>query len=155
MIEGFHFQNAYVCDDIENGIALFKARGHRRAVQIIDVNQPITTPTGSVVMKSRICFIWTDNLQYELIQVIDDPSGIYANCLSNGGPLRFHHTCMRINDWDAFRARVDQQDLPLAIERDGGGDALKFLYLDGRKVFGHYLEFTWMTDALWDQIRAM
>jgi hypothetical protein len=36
-----------------------------------------------------------------------------------------------------------------------GGDNLKFLYLDGRAKFGHYLEYTWMTDAAWDQIRAM
>jgi Glyoxalase/Bleomycin resistance protein/Dioxygenase superfamily len=155
MIEGFHFQNAYVCDDIEEGIALLKARGHDRPVQIIDVNQPIKARTRHVVIKSRICFIWAENLQYELIQVLEDPIGIYANCVSNGGPLRFHHTCMRIAEWHAFRARVDHQDLPLALERDGNDDALKFLYLDGRKVFGHYLEYTWMTDQRWNQIRAM
>jgi hypothetical protein len=41
------------------------------------------------------------------------------------------------------------------MERDGDDDALKFLYLDGRKVLGHYLEYTWMTDRRWNQIRAM
>lgn len=155
MLEGWHYQTAYVCDDIEEGIALFKARGHDRPVHIIDVEQPVDTPNGPAVMKNRICFIWIGDLQYELIQVIDDPLGIYAHAQSNGGPLRFHHICMKIDDWDSFRARVDQQDLPLVMERPGNNDTLKFLYLDGRKVFGHYLEYTWMADAQWEQIRAM
>ena len=57
----------------------------------------------------------------------------------------------------------DGAPLPMVLEtrpggrwyRDLGGDNLKFLYLDGRSKFGHYLEYTWMTDAAWDQIRAM
>jgi hypothetical protein len=32
---------------------------------------------------------------------------------------------------------------------------LKFLYLDARGVFGHYLEYTSMPDAQWEQIKAM
>ena len=51
-------------------------------------------------------------------------------------------------------ARVDRQDFPIAMER-GTGEGLKFLYLDARKVFGHYLEYTWMPDAMWEQIRGM
>ena len=53
-----------------------------------------------------------------------------------------------------LRLVADEQDLPVVMERDMGGDNLKFLYLDGRAKFGHYLEYTWMTDAQWDQIRA-
>ncbi|WP_395332687.1 hypothetical protein WBP06_05615 [Novosphingobium sp. BL-8H] len=43
------------------------------------------------------------------------------------------------------------------MERPEGDDpnALKFLYLDARKVFGHYIEYTWMPDAMWQQIRKM
>ena len=51
---------------------------------------------------------------------------------------------------------VDEQEFPVAMERaDAGENDLKFLYLDGREKFGHYLEYTWMTDAAWDQIRKM
>jgi hypothetical protein len=103
----------------------------------------------------RICFIWIGDVQYELIQPVTDPLGIYANAPSNGGPIRFHQVCYRIRDWDDFRARVDQQDLPVVMERDMGENAVKFLYLDGRAKFGHYLEYTWMSDDAWEQTRRM
>jgi len=155
MLEGWHYQNAYICDDIKAGVDLFRGRGLEKEPHIIEVDQPISTPDGEFVNSVKLCFIWIGDLQYELIQPVSDPLGIYGNCQSNGGPLRFHHICMKIDDWDDFRARVDQQDLPVAMERDLGGDALKFLYLDARKVFGHYLEYTWMSDAQWQQIRAI
>jgi hypothetical protein len=57
---------------------------------------------------------------------------------------------MRVDDWDEFRARVDKQPLPVVMER--GGDTLRFLYLDARKLLGHYLEYVWMNDATWTQM---
>lgn len=159
MLEGRHYQNAYICDNLEEGIDAFRGRGLTREPMIIPVEQTVMTPDGPKRQKVRICFIWIGDLQYELIEVIEDEAGLYGNCLSNGGPLRFHHICMRVDDWDDFRARVDEQDLPIAMERDlsqgDGGIQLKFLYLDGRKVFGHYLEYTWMTDAMWEQTKLM
>ncbi|KHK91347.1 VOC family protein [Novosphingobium malaysiense] len=158
MLEGMHYQNAYVCDDLEAAIALFRGRGMTKEPIVIPVDQTVQTPEGPKRQKSRICFIWIGDLQYELIENEIDEVGIYGNCLSNGGPLRFHHICFRIDDWDDFRARVDDQEFPIAMERDLTGEdpnGLKFLYLDARKVFGHYLEYTWMPEAMWQQIRAM
>ena len=155
MLEGHLYQLGYVCDDIEEGIAQFRGRGMTHEPRVMEVEQPVNSPQGEVVNHMKLCFIWIGDMQYELIQPLADPLGIYANAPSNGGPLRFHQTCMRVADWDDFRARVDQQDLPVAMERDLGGDNLKFLYLDARKQLGHYLEYTWMTDATWDQIRKM
>lgn len=159
MLEGRHYQNAYICDNLEAGIDLFRGRGLTKEPIIIPVDQTVLTPQGPKRQKGRICFIWIGDLQYELIENEIDEVGIYANCLSNGGPLRFHHICFRIDDWADFRGRVDSQEFPVAMERDLGADgdpnALKFLYLDARKVFGHYIEYTWMPDAMWDQIRGM
>ena len=155
MLEGQLYQLGFVCDDLEQGIDQFRGRGLPHEPRILEVEQPVDTPQGPVVNKVRLCFIWIGDMQYELIQPIADPLGIYANAPSNGGPLRFHQVCFRVPDWADFRARVDAQDLPVVMERDPGGDGLKFLYLDGRSRFGHYLEYTWMTNAAWDQIRAM
>jgi len=156
MLEGWHFQNAYICDNLEAGIDQFRGRGLVKEPIVIPVDQEVMTPLGPKRQKGRICFIWIDDLQIELIENEIDEVGIYANCLSNGGPLRFHHVCFRVDDWADFRARVDEQEFPIAMER-GGDDptALKFLYLDARKVFGHYIEYTWMPDSVWAQIRAM
>jgi hypothetical protein len=155
MLLGHHFQNAYVCDNLEAGIDQFRGRGLLKEPYVIEVDQPIDTPNGELINSIRLCFIWIGDVQYELIQPVSDPLGVYDNCLSNGGPLRFHHICMRVPDWADFRAAVDKQDLPFVFERDMGVDKLKFLYLDGRKVFGHYLEYVWMTDEAWEQNRQL
>ncbi|HEX7753589.1 MAG TPA: VOC family protein [Novosphingobium sp.] len=155
MLEGQLYQLGFVCDDLELGIDQFRGRGLPHEPRILEVEQPVDTPHGPVVNKVRLCFIWIGDIQYELIQPIVDPLGIYANAPANGGPLRFHQVCFRVPDWADFRRRVDAQDLPVVMERDGGGDDLKYLYLDGRSRFGHYLEYTWMTDAAWDRLRAM
>ena len=155
MLVGQHYQNGYVCDDIEEGIAQFRARGLDKDPQIIDVEQEVQTPSGPKKQKLRICMFWLNGVQYELIEPILDEADVYSHAPSNGGPIRFHHICLRVDDWDTFRAQVDQQDFPVVMERDLGPDALRFIYLDGRKAFGHYLEYTNMSDAMWDQIKAM
>lgn len=153
MLEGAHFQNAYVCDDIEAAIAAFRARFGTGEVCILDVDQEVWTPEGIRSLRNRVAFIWRGDLQYELIQPVAD-IGFYANAADNGGLLRFHHTNTRVPDWDAFRAEVDRQDMPVVMEKIGGED-VKFLYLDGRALFGHYLEFVWMTDENWQTFKAM
>lgn len=154
MLEGTHYQNAYVCDDIGAAIDLFRGRGLVKEPTIIPADIEVQTPNGPRALRIKLSLIWIDSLQYELIEVIEDPTGVYANCQSNGGPLRFHHSCMRVSDWGDFRARASQQDFPVAMEGDFGENQLKFVYLDARKVFGHYFEYTWMSDEQWQNIRA-
>jgi hypothetical protein len=154
ILEGRHFQNAYVCDDIEASIGQFRPLSSIGDIAIHDVDQTISTPAGPKRVASRLAFIWIGDLQYELIQVVSDETGIYGHCLSNGGPMRFHHICMRVDDWDSFRAKVEQQDLPVVMERVSDPN-LKFLYLDARNVLGHYLEYVWTTDERWAVMRAL
>lgn len=156
MFEGRHYQNAYICDDIEAALASFRGRADIGQKRVFDIEQTLATPAGPKRVATRLAFVWIGDLQYELIQPIADETGIYANCKDNGGPLRFHHICMRVlTDWASFRERVAKQDLPVVMERANEGDELKFLYLDARAVCGHYLEYCWMTDQRWEQMRAM
>ncbi len=154
IIEGWHYQNAYVCDDIEAAITQFRGHTGIGEVAVHDIDQTISTPSGPKRVASRLAFIWIGDLQYELIQVITDETGIYGNCQANGGPLRFHHICMKVDDWDSFRANVDAQNLPVVMERSDDAQ-LKYLYLDARATFGHYLEYLWTTDERWAFMRAM
>ena len=54
---------------------------------------------------------------------------------------------MRVPEWDSFRARVDQNGYRVVLE--GGGDMLKYIYIDARELVGHYLEYVWMTPERW------
>lgn len=156
MLTGHHFQNAYIVADIDAAVAECAKRGGPRDVQPFFTEQELWTPQGMKRVANKLAFVWLGDLQLELIEVVDDQSGIYQNYRGagepGGGPLHFHHSCTRVADWDSFRAAVDQQDLPVVLERANPGDQLKFLYLDAREFCGHYLEYTWMTDEMWPRI---
>jgi hypothetical protein len=151
MLTGHHYQNAYICADIDAAIAHFRTRAEIGEVTPFAVDQQIWTPAGMKRVASKLAFIWLGDLQYELIEVEADETGVYGNYKDNGGLLHFHHVCMRVSEWEPFRAAVAAQDLPVVLER-AHDDQLKFLYLDAREFCGHYLEYTWMTDARWRQL---
>src|SRR5690606_41319185 len=87
--------------------------------------------------------------QCELIEPVDDGSGIYAEVLTESGfALVFHHVACRQREraeWDAIRAGLDEQRHPIAIENAAG--PASFLYLDERKTLGHYMEYMWLDPA--------
>ncbi len=150
MLEGQHYQMAYITRDIEKAIATFRARAGVENVMRYEGPVEITTPKGKGTAVNKLAFIWVDGTQYELIQPVSGLGEIYSDELPADDSMKFHHICMRVDDWDSFRANVEKQGYPIAIE--GGGDALKFLYLDARDFLGHYLEYVWMTPERWTQM---
>jgi len=150
MLEGRHYQNAYVTRDIGKAIDAFRARADVRKLIEYEGTTAVMTPSGPGTQTNKLAFIWVGDLQYELIQPVSGSVEVYREGLPADDAPRFHHICMRIDHWDDFRARVDRQSLPVVLE--GGGDSLKFLYLDARAFLGHYLEYTWMIDERWAQL---
>ncbi len=150
MIEGRHFQNAYVTRNIAGALSKFKTRGDIRKLLQFEVTTDVKTPAGLGKLTSKLAFIWVEDLQYELIEPVSGLDALYRSALPADDSLVFHHTCMRVNDWEDFRARVERQSWPVVIE--GGSDALRYLYLDARDLLGHYLEYVWMTDERWAQV---
>ncbi|CAN7373255.1 VOC family protein [Phenylobacterium sp. LjRoot225] len=150
MLEGYHFQNAYVTRDVDKWVEVFRKRAKVDKVIVYEGSTPVMTPQGEGIQTNKLAFIWVGDLQYELIQPISGAVSVYADALPADDGLQFHHICMRVADWDEFRARVDQQPYPVVLE--GGGDALRFVYLDARPFLGHYLEYVWMSDERWAQM---
>ncbi len=150
MLEGKHFQNAYVTRDIDKAVAKFEANADVRKILQFEVTTNIWTPEGEGEQTNKLAFIWVEDLQYELIQPVSGAVGIYRDALPENDKPLFHHICMRVANWDDFRKRVDQQSYPVVLE--GGSDELKFIYLDAREFVGHYLEYTWMNDVRWQQV---
>jgi hypothetical protein len=150
MLEGKHFQNAYVTRDIKKAIERFKACADVRKLIEYEGSTEVMTPSGLAVQTNKLAFIWVDDLQYELIQPVSGSVDLFRNALPADDSPVFHHICMRVDDWDEFRARVDKQPFPVVMERTS--PALNFLYLDARSFLGHYLEYVWMTEASWAQV---
>lgn len=67
-------------------------------------------------------------------------------------PMRLHHICMRVGDWDVFRAEVDRRKWPVVIEGSEKGGQLRYIYVDARDSLGHFLEYCWMTPERWAQL---
>lgn len=149
MLEGYHYQNAYVTRDVDKWVNVFHERAKVDRVLAYEGSTPVTTPEGIAIQTNKLAFIWIGDLQYELIQPISGPN-LYIDALPADDGLKFHHICMRVGNWDEFRARVRTQPYPVALE--GGNEMLRFLYLDARKFLGHHVEYTWMTDERWAQM---
>jgi len=150
MLEGFHYQNAYVTRDIEKWIKKFGEHAKVDRQSRWEGTNPVRTVNGAVTQTNKLAFLWVGDMQYELIQPVAGDVAMYADELPEDDGLKFHHICMRVPDWDDFRARVDKQPYPVVLE--GGNEFLRFLYLDARPFLGHYLEYTWMTDERWTQM---
>jgi len=150
MLEGKHYQNAYITRDIDKALDIFRTRFNVKEARSFEVTVDVHTPQGSGAATNKLAFIWIDNLQYELIQPVAGFVDVYKNDLPADDSLKFHHICMRGDDWDSFRSNVDKLSYPVVLE--GGSDALKYVYLDARDTLGHYLEYVWMTDERWKQL---
>ena len=149
-----HYQNAYITKDLDQAMELFRTRWDFDGFKHFQVSYELKTPTGSGTATVKLALGWVGELQYELIQPVSGFTDIYREGLPDRYPLKFHHAAMRIADWDAFRARIDRDRLPVAIEGGTPGQ-LQFLYIDARETVGHYLEYCWMTPQRWAQMRAL
>jgi hypothetical protein len=154
MIEGHHYQTAYITRNIAKAIASFRDRAGIDGAQVYEATTDVWTPQGSGLLTSKLAFIWVGDMQYELIEPVSGPSDLYTAPLPAGDELKFHHIAMRVDDWDSFRAKVDKQRYPVVIEGVTADQQLKFLYLDARDFLGHYLEYAWATPERWKQIGA-
>jgi len=150
MLEGHHYQNAYLTRDVDKWVRHFESHTQIDRLLTYEGSVIMETPDGHRAITNKIAFIWIGDLQYELIQPGPDSIPMYEAGLPDDDSLRFHHICMRVPDWNAFRAGVDRQPYPIVAE--GGNEALRFIFLDARAFLGHFLEYTCMTDERWTQI---
>lgn len=145
MIEGVHFQNAYVTRNLDKAVAAFESSADIRYRFLSEM--PVTTTAGTGITVCRIAFLWVGDLQYEFIELVSGPIDVYREALPADDAPVFHHICMRVPDWADFRARVDRQPWPVVLEGEAG--ALRFLYLDARPMLGHHVEYIAMPDEVW------
>ncbi len=148
MLIGRHYQNAYVTRDLDAARIKLKARADIRHESSFEGSIAIKTLSGDATMENKLAFLWIGDLQIELIQPIGGLVDFYREFLPADDRLAFHHSCMRVDDWEDFRAKVDTQPYPLVFE--GSSGPLRFLYLDAREDLGHYLEYTNMPDIMWE-----
>lgn len=151
MLEGQVYQNAYVTRDIDQAVKEFTARAEARSTIQFEATSEVLTAAGPGSQTIKMAFIWVGDFQYELIEPVREAVPLFSGWLPEGDGPRFHHSCARVDDWDSFRRRAAQAPYPVVFE-GGGESGLKFLFLDTRALLGHYMEYTWMSDAAWRRL---
>lgn len=146
-----HYQNAYVTRDLERALAMFRHQYGFDGFKQYDVSYELQTPRGSGTASVRLALGWIGNVQYELIQPVSGLVDAYTEGLPQDAVLSFHHVAMRVHDWDAFRAALERDNRPIAMQGGTPGHLL-WLYVDARDSVGHYLEYCWMTPERWAAI---
>lgn len=149
MLEGTHYQNGYITRDIDAALMQVRSRSGIEASSF-EVTVPVMTPHGAGEGTYKLAFVQVNNLQYELIQPVAGLVSVYTDHLPADNSIKFHHTCMRIENWDAFRTNVEQRGYRVVLE--GGSEHLKYVYLDATDYLGHYLEYVWATPERWEQM---
>jgi len=143
-----HYQNAYITRDLDQALAIFRTQYGFDDFKHMEVSYELKTPAGRGKATVKLALGWIGNLQYELIQPVSGMIDVYNEGLPDNYPMRFHHVCSRVTDWDAFRADLERQKRPIAMEGGTPGHLL-WLYVDARDTVGHYLEYCWMTPERW------
>jgi hypothetical protein len=151
-----HMQNAYVTHNLDKAMEIVSERCGGERFDRFDPDMVVKTQTGDQPLACRVASFWAGGLNIEIIQPVSGCVDHYAAMLpadrSDAVP-RFHHISLRREDEAAMRKEISQFGLPLAFE---GPVSIKeaipsliFIYLDGRALLGHYVEFTWKSPEGW------
>jgi hypothetical protein len=146
-----HFQNAYITRDIDYGLEILRRDFRVEGDPIrFEPDMILKTPSGEKAARVRAALVWAGSLQIELIEPVSGYIDHYTHVLSpdcSDTSLRFHHVCVRRDDYDAMQAEIDATGLSRAFEAEYPGGY--FVYLDARRTLGHYLEYAWATPETW------
>lgn len=152
----WHNQNAYVTNDMDQALALWRDEFDVTFFFVFDNDAP--GMECSHPYRLRIALGNVGGTEIELIQPLDG-NAMYSNVLPKDGSfaVRFHHICMRINgplaNFEAHMASIDPTAHPVAYS-GGMGDLMRFAYTDERATLGHYIEHVWFDDGFYGQMAA-
>jgi len=154
------FQFGYVTSDIEQAEANLKKHfGVKNFLNVGLLKSDVFLADGSTTSNDLILsFANVGDQQVELIQPVNDGSGLYTQALSGNKPFEMvlHHLGHRffeLAQWQEFRSQLDLNTHKLAFENNGG--AAHYLYTDERDSLGHFMEYMWLDEqgaAMFDAI---
>jgi hypothetical protein len=153
-----HHQIAYVTNDLDRAIALFKSEYAMPGFFVFNNVDTGAAKPGDAEL--RIALAHVNGVEIELIEPVGDTAPLFKAPLKAGPELeiRFHHVAIRINgpieNWDVHAASIDTVEHPI-VYQGALGDDLRYFYTDERSRLGHYVEHVWMSPTVLEQIAAV
>lgn len=146
MLDGRYFHKGYVTRDIARAMASLSDLYDMR-FECFEATGAVRTPQGSDSMTVKLALGWHANLEIELIEPLSGYVDIYRELLPEDHMPRFHHSGVLVEDWQRLESDIAARGLPVSVSGDLG--EIKFAYVDMRPALGHYVEYMWMSEAMW------
>jgi len=146
LLKGY-YQNAYVTRDIERAVACLQNADGVDEFRQFDVELEVRCRGRSGIAAMKAAFGWVDGIQYELIEPRSGLVDLYTEGLPADALLSFHHLGLRADDWESTLAGIRRSEQSIVCE--GETASSKFVFVDTRSTFGHYLEYVWMPPPVW------
>lgn len=144
-----HTQNAYVTNDLERAMAVWRDMFDVPSFHVFDNTAPELESTPPYKMKIALALV--GGVEIELIEPFPGQAPLHEEILPADGSfaMRFHHAAMRIGgdvaNFEAHMASLDRAAHPV-VWRGGLGDVMRYAYTDERATLGHYLEHVWFEE---------
>jgi hypothetical protein len=154
-----HMQNSYATHDLDKAMEVI---GNDLGIEKFDRFDPdmvVKTPQGEKPLSVRVASFWSGGLNIELIEPVSGWVDPYVSVLPadrTDAVPRFHHISLRREDEAAMRAEIASLPFPVAYEgpyqQKNKIPSLVFIFVDARKTFGHFIEFTWKSPEGWEYV---
>ena len=140
-------QIAYVTNNLDRAKALFQADyGVRRWLDLgaaAGRTSIVIQARDGARIEIRAAIAYVGATQFELIQPVDDPDGLYTDVLrgERAFAIRLHHLGFRQDGAPAVRALEARLKITHAIPLATESELTPVVYADARDQLGHYLEY--------------
>ncbi len=136
VLNGEHFQVAYITNDIARAMEVF---ADRYGIANF-VGQEGATPSGGQI---HVELAWKGGVMFELIETSGPGSDFYNDRLpAEGFAIRHHHLGYMVwteEEWDALHQKIADEGWPIAFQMRMEG-YLYATYIHAPEL-GHYLEY--------------
>jgi hypothetical protein len=152
-----HHQIAYVTNDIDQAIELFKR--DYAAPGFFKFNNFAAGAAKPGTPELWIAIAHVNGVEIELIEPVGDTAPLFKAPLKPGPELDicFHHIAIRIDgpieNWHAHAASIDTVKHKIVFE-GGLGEDLRYFYTNELGRLGHYVEHVWMSPGMLAQVGA-
>lgn len=143
---GAPIQAAYVTDDIERAVALFK--------QQFSINDflrvgPVEVDLGAdTIGELKVALAYRGGFQYELIEPVSGALAHYRNAVTPNAAATFHHLAYAMpSRRELTQARnALEEKYDICVHGEWAQDSA-FFYADTRAQLGHYMEYFYAEPA--------
>jgi hypothetical protein len=152
-----HSQNAYVTNDLDRALAIWRDSYGVPEFLIFENNTPGLVSSPEYRMKIALANV--GGLEIELIEPFVGQAPMHSEVLPQDSSfaMRFHHAALRVEgrlgEFEEYIASLDTAASPV-VWSGGLGDVMRYVYTDERTTLGHYLEHVWFDPAMYEQMSS-